>query len=55
MSYSDSLEWRDRVFTGTIVGAGRDYAVVRDSNNHNFLLWTVYLSYVEFREDITLR
>ena len=65
MSYSDSLEWRDRVFTGTIVGAGRDYAVVRgagrdyavvrDSNNHNFLLWTVYLSYVEFREDINLR
>ena len=55
MSYSNSLEWCDRVFTETIIGAGRDYAVVRDSNNHNFLLWTVYLSYVEFREDITLR
>ena len=55
MSYSNSLEWCDRVFTETIIGAGRDYAVVRDSNNHNFLLWTVYLNYVEFREDITLR
>lgn len=56
MSYSDSLEWRDKVFTGTIVGAGRDYAVVRDnSTGHNFLLWTVYLNYVEFREDINLR
>lgn len=55
MSYSDSLEWRDRVFTGTIIGAGRDYAVVKDSDNRIFLLWTVYLNYVEFREDITLR
>ncbi len=56
MSYSDSLEWRDKVFTGTIVAAGRDYAVVRDPNNgYNFLLWTVYLNYVEFREDINLR
>ena len=55
MSYSDSLEWRDRVFTGTIIGAGRDYAVVKDSENRIFLLWTVYLNYVEFREDITLR
>ena len=55
VSYSDSLEWRDRVFTGTIIGAGRDYAVVKDSENRIFLLWTVYLNYVEFREDIILR
>ena len=56
MSYSDSLEWRDKVFTGTIVGAGRDYVVVRDNNNgYNYLLWAVYLNYVEFREDINLR
>ena len=55
MSYSDSLEWRDRVFTGTIIGAGRDYAVVKDSENRIFLLWTVYFNYVVFREDITLR
>ena len=41
--------------TIALVGTGRDYAVVRDSNNHNFLLWTVYLNYVEFREDINLR
>lgn len=56
MSYSDSLEWRDRVFSGVIVAAGRDYAVIRDSNtNHNFLLWTVYLNYVEFLENIILK
>lgn len=56
MSYSDSLEWRDKVFTGTIVGAGRDYAVVRDpKTGYNYLLWAVYLNYVEFQEDIKLR
>ncbi len=53
MSYSDSLEWRDKVFSGIIEAAGRDYAVVKDQNsNSRFLLWTVYLSYVEFLEPI---
>ena len=56
MSYSDSLEWRDKVFSGIIAAAGRDYVIVKDtSNNYNYLLWTVYLNYVEFREDITVR
>ncbi len=53
MSYSDSLEWRDKIFSGIIEAAGRDYAVVKDQNNNNrYLLWTVYLSYVEFLEPI---
>lgn len=53
MSYSDSLEWRDKVFSGIIEAAGRDYAVVRDQNNNTrHLLWTVYLNYVEFLEPI---
>ncbi len=56
MSYSDSLEWRDKVFSGIIVAAGKDYVVVKDYNsNNNYLLWAVYLNYVEFREDINLR
>ena len=56
MSYSDSLEWRDKVFSGIIAAAGKDYVVVRDTNtNHNYLLWAVYLNYVEFREDIIVR
>ena len=39
-----------------IAAAGRDYVVVRDTTtNYNYLLWTVYLNYVEFREDITVR
>lgn len=56
MSYSDSLEWRDRIFSGIITAAGRDYAVIKDQNtNSTFLLWTVYLDYVEFKDDIILR
>lgn len=53
MSYSDSLEWRDKIFSGIIEAAGRDYAVVREQNsNTRFVLWTVYLNYVEFLEPI---
>ena len=56
MSYSDSLEWRDKVFSGIIAAAGKDYVVIRDTKtNHNYLLWAVYLNYVEFREDIIVR
>lgn len=55
MSYSDSLEWRDKIFTGIIEAAGRDYALVSDPNTGKWnLLWTVYLSYVVFDEPINL-
>lgn len=56
MSFSDSLEWRDRVFSGIIEAAGRDYVVIREQNsNTRFLLWTVYLNYVEFNEQINVK
>ena len=53
MSYSDSLEWRDKIFTGIIEAAGRDYALLRDPNDGKWtLLWTVYLNYVVFDEAV---
>ena len=53
MSYSDSLEWRDKIFTGIIEAAGRDYALLRDPNDGKWtLLWTVYLNYVVFDEPV---
>ena len=56
MSYSDSLEWRDKIFSGIIEAAGRDYALVKEQNSERrFLLWTVYLNYVEFLEPITFK
>lgn len=53
MSYSDSIEWRDRVFEGIIEDAGRDYTLLRrlDSDGR-VLLWNVYLNFVEFDEPI---
>ncbi len=51
MSYNDSLEWRDRIFTGIIEQAGRDYAVIKEEEGEKYvLLWTVYLNFVEFYE-----
>ena len=53
MSYPDSVEWRDRRFTGIIEDAGRDYALLSDPNTGKWwLLWLVYINYVEFNEPI---
>ncbi len=53
MSYSDSIEWRDRIFEGIIEDAGRDYTLLRDpKNNRSTILWNVYLNFVEFDEPI---
>ncbi len=53
MSYSDSVEWRDKTFTGIIEDAGRDYALLSDPKTGKWwLLWLVYINYVEFDEPI---
>ncbi len=51
-SYPDSIEWRDKIFTGNIVDAGRDYLLLRDENGNNILLWAIYINYAIFEEDI---
>ncbi len=53
MSYPDSVEWRDRVFTGTVEAAGRDHIIINDPNSGLwYLLLIIYLNYVEFQEPI---
>lgn len=53
MSYSDSVEWRDKIFTGIIEDSGRDYALLSDPHTGKWtLLWLVYINYVEFDEAI---
>ncbi|MEG2283194.1 MAG: spore coat protein GerQ [Bacilli bacterium] len=55
MSYSDSLEWRDKIFVGIIESAGKDYALIHDPiTGKRNLLWTVYLNYVTFDEGIKI-
>lgn len=53
-SFSDSVEWRDRVFTGIIEHAGRDNLIINDiENNVNYLILMIYVDFVEFDEKIT--
>ncbi len=53
-SFSDSNEWRDRVFTGIIEHAGRDNLVINDVDNDKYyLILMIYLDFVEFNEEIT--
>ncbi len=52
-SYPDSLEWRDKVYTGIIEEAGRDHLIMSDPNTGKWLLLRmIYLNYVEFDEKI---
>ncbi len=52
-SFSDSIEHRDRVFTGIIEHAGRDNLVLNDKENGKFyLILMIYVDYVEFEEEI---
>ena len=53
-SFSDSIEWRDRVFTGIIEHAGRDNLVLNDKENDKYyLILMIYVDFVEFDEEIT--
>lgn len=55
-SFPDSVEWRDRKFTGIIEQAGRDHLILSDINTGNrYLLLMIYLNYVEFDERINYR
>lgn len=52
-SFSDSVEWRDRVFTGIIEHAGRDNLVLNDvENNKHYLILMIYVDFFEFDEKI---
>ena len=54
VSFSDSIEWRDKVFSGVIEHAGRDNLIIKDiENGISYLILMIYLDYVEFDENIT--
>ena len=45
VSFSDSIEWRDSVFTGILEDVGKDYMVIK-SNQNSYIIWNVYVNYV---------
>lgn len=53
VSFPDSVEWRDKVFTGVVEQAGRDHLIISDpSTGKWYLILMIYLNYVEFEEKI---
>ena len=56
MSYPDSNEWRDKIFTGIVEQAARDHVVVFDPKNGKwYLLLSIYLNYIVFDEEINYK
>lgn len=55
MSYPDSIEWRDRVFTGKIVHSTREYTLLKNEQNSEwYVLPSIYLNYVIFNEEVNM-
>lgn len=53
VSYSDSVEWKDKIFSGVIEQAGRDHLIISDPETGKwYLILMIYLDYVEFDEKI---
>jgi spore germination protein Q len=53
MSFPDSVDWRDRVFTGIIETSGRDHTILSDPKTGMwYILLNIYLNYIEFQEKI---
>jgi len=56
MSFPDSNEWRDRIFTGVVEQAARDHVVISDPKTGKwYLLLSIYLNYIVFDEDINYK
>lgn len=45
VSFSDSIEWRDTLFKGTLESVGKDYIVIND-NNKKQVIWAIYIDYI---------
>ena len=55
MSYPDSVEWRDRVFSGKIVHSTREYTLLNNQNTGEwYVLPSIYLNYVIFNEEVNM-
>lgn len=53
VSFPDSLNWKDKIFTGTIEQAGRDHLIIKDPNTGTwYLILMIYIDYFEFDEKI---
>lgn len=53
VSFPDSTEWRNKVFSGIIEEAGRDHLIISNPSTGEWdLILMIYLNYVTFDEKI---
>ncbi len=53
VSYPDSSEWQNKIYSGIIEEAGKDHLIISDPSTGNwYLIRMIYLDYVEFFERI---
>ncbi len=53
MSFPDSTEWRNKVFSGIIEQSGRDHIILSEPSTGVWhLLLMIYVNYIEFDEKI---
>ena len=56
MTFPDSNEWRDRIFTGVVEQAARDHIVISDPKTGKwYLLLSIYLDFIVFDEEINYK
>lgn len=56
MTFPDSNEWRDRIFTGVVEQAARDHVVVSDPKTGKwYLLLAIYIDFIVFDEEINYK
>jgi spore germination protein Q len=49
----ESSQWGSKIFRGELLEAGKDHIIIQDSQSKvNYLLLTIYLSYITFDEQI---
>lgn len=55
MSFSDSVEWCDRIFEGYLESWGRDFILLYDKkNNKRYMVWNLYIDFIEFNEPLNI-
>lgn len=55
-SFTDSVEWKDKIFNGIIEESGKDYVILSDPTNGNwYLLLLTNIDFIKFDEQINTR
>ena len=56
MTFPDSNEYKDRIFTGVVEQAARDHVVISDPKTGKwYLLLSIYIDFIVFDEEINYK